>query len=801
MEDIHGLRTAEGPVPLEGVHVSTHITGLTAEVRVAQRYRNRERRDIEAVYTFPLDAAAAVCGFEARVGERRIAARIEERDRAFEVYDDALSEGHGAFLLDQERPDVFTASVGNLRPGQAAEVVLRYAAPLSFEGDAIRFVLPTTVSPRYVPGAPPEVGEADGDRLNPERRDAVPYGLTLDVTVDQARDLAAVDSPSHPVRTAWDEDVARVSLSAERVALDRDFVLLLTRREADRPTALVAREQDGTRVVLVQLRPRLDESERTPAEVVFVLDCSGSMGGDSIGQARRALLLCVRALSEGDTFNVVRFGSRHVSLWPTPRAFGDATLGEASRWIEQAQADLGGTEILSALRSVLEGRETSRPLQVLVLTDGEVSNEQDVIALCRRHADHARVFAFGIGAGASQHLVRGMARAGRGASEFIFPGERIEPKVLRMFARVTAPALSDVRVDWGGLDVEAAPARVPPVFSGDPLTVYGRVRSGHATEIRLLAGDRVFTAAVDLERVAAGGAVPLLWARETIRDLEDGQESRPGSRQSRPEKDGRRRERVIELSRRYGILSSETSFVGVEERDEADRTKDPAELRKVPIALTAGWGGRGSVMPQFVSAALPRTLTRAGLTRTGMVLAPPASALAAAPLAKQSGAPGTAGVMGSLVNAGARLFRRSAQPAMVPDAGAPPPASAPAVYPGMDDADLDRSLGAFVAEAEAPYGAADDRADRVFAVLMTQAADGHFDWSEPLAAWLGTRAPAAREAVRQYGESLVATTLVLALLRRDAAGRSDEWSPAARKAERWLARQTGTFDAEMVIAG
>jgi len=790
MEDIHGLRTNDGPVPLEGVHVSAHVTGLAAEVRVEQRYRNREARDIEAVYTFPLDSSAAVCGFEARVGDRRVVARIEEHDRAFEVYDDALADGHGAFLLDQERPDVFTASVGNLRAGQTAEVALRYAAPLGFEGDAVRFTLPTTVSPRYVPAGPAEVGEADGDRVNPERRDRVPYGLTLDVTVDHARDLIAIESPSHPIRTAWDGDVAHVTLAVERAALDRDFVLLLTRRDADRPAALVAREEDGTRVVLVQFRPRLDDRERASSEVAFVLDCSGSMGGDSIDQARRALLLCVRALSEGDTFNVVRFGSDHVSLWPHARPFSEATLAEASRWIERAQADLGGTEILPALQSVLEGGDAKRALQVLVLTDGEVSNEDDVIALCRRHAEHARVFAFGIGAGASQHLVRGMARAGRGAAEFIFPGERIPPKVLRMFARVATPALADVRVDWSGLDVEAAPARVPPVFSGDPLTVYGRVRSGHATEIRLVAGERVFAAPIDLERAGSGGAVPLLWARETIRELEEGGESRTGSRQRRPEKDARHRARIVELSRRYGVLSSLTSFVGVEERDEADRSKAPAELRKVPIALTTGWGGRGSAAAGFAPA-FGRARTGAG-----MVFAPLAAALgpiaAAAPApAPERRAAKAASFLGGLADAGARLFGRARQ------------APLPAAPPALDEMTAEEAAaqGFMVCEGEAPYRGAGDNADRLFVLLMTQAADGHFGWSEPLAAWLGDRAAAARDAIRQHGEALVATTLVLALLRKDAARRADEWSPAARKAERWLAKQKTTFDPAPVLGG
>ena len=116
-----GLKTRGGhPVPLTGVEVSAELTGCCARVTVAQRFVNHESQPIEAVYTFPLDEGAAVCGFEAIVDGAVIVGEVKEREAAFAAYDDAMSEGHGAFLLDEERPDVFVASVGNLPPGAEA---------------------------------------------------------------------------------------------------------------------------------------------------------------------------------------------------------------------------------------------------------------------------------------------------------------------------------------------------------------------------------------------------------------------------------------------------------------------------------------------------------------------------------------------------------------------------------------------------------------------------------------------------------------------------------------------------------
>lgn len=762
-----GLMGGGRPIPLEGVKIDAVMSGACVEVTVTQRYRNTEASPVEAVYVFPLEEGAAVCGFAARIGERVIRGRVEEREEAFALYDDAMMEGHGAYLLDQERPDVFRASVGNLGPGQAVELQIRYVALARREGEALRLQIPTTVSPRYVPAGPPEVGEPDGEVVNPERWPAVPYGLSLGVTVSGA--LRRVESPSHPVRTTLEDDGARVELAQDGAALDRDFVLLVEAREPHRPIARVAREEDGQRVAMVTFLPELDEAERRGHEVVFLLDCSGSMGGESIAQARRALALCVRALSPEDTFQIVRFGSRSEQLFDAPRRYDDESLARASAYVERIDADLGGTEILTPLRAILErAPDPERPRRVLLLTDGQVSNEDQVIAHAKAHAGTARVFTFGIGAGASAHLVRGVARASRAATEMIYPGERIEPKVLRMFARVRTPALDDVRVDWGGLSVEPAPGRTPPIFAGDALTIFARITAGDASEVALRTGERRWAVPLDLERAEAGGPIPALWAKERIRDLEEG-ETRRGSAQARAGGRDRKREALVALGKRYGLTSSATSYVAIEERSEDERTDAPAQLRKIPIALTTGWGGARRGMSQAGSMSLPSSFGGA----------PPPLMRSAAP-----GGPRRR-----------RSFAASPPPAAsVPPAAEPPRPQAPAPAPfeaaAMDamSFDLEGSPGA--------SGGAE--ADWVFDVLMTQRADGRFERSGALDAQLGDRASELDAAVAAHGEGVI-TAVVIALLEREAPEREAEWRPAVDKARRYLATLTLGFDASSIL--
>lgn len=754
-----GLLTRNGNIPLEGVRILVSLVGGGAEVSVTQRYTNQENVPVEATYVFPLEESAAVSGFSATVGGCVVVGKVMEREAAFERYDDAMMHGDGAFLLDQERPNVFTASVGNLRPKETVEVQIRYVSQVTREGDALRLMIPTTVSPRYVPSGPAEVGRFDGERVNPPHWSQVPYGLSLTVEVE-GTDFARIESPSHPIRTTFSDAGATIELAREAAALDRDFVLLVARRTPEQPRALVMRGEDGAHYAMVTFLPQFPVHEERGHEVLFLLDCSGSMAGESIEQARRALGLSVRALGMADSFNIVRFGSSFESLFDVPRSFDEHTLERASAYIGGLDANLGGTEILNPLRACLEApSDPQRPRRVLLLTDGQVSNEDEVMALAREHAKSTRIFSFGIGAGASEHLVRGTARASRGAAEMIHPGERIEPKVLRMFARVRMPVLDDARIDWNGLAVEQAPRDIPPVFAGEALTVLARIDNGSASEISLLAGGERFTLPVALETAQTGTTVPLLWAREAIRELDDTTAYR-GSSQQRGGGDPRTR-RLVELGTRYGLINQATSFVAVQERGFGERVDAPAELRRIPVALTAGWGGGASG-----GAVLRRAFS--GGPSAGAI--PPASLCA--PLVARSPAPKASAPLGFVAKAVSRVF------------GGAPTSAASAAPPPSPARFEKRRVSAQPSASTDP----------LYELLMTQRAEGSFPKSQVLLSLLGpARERRLTQAIDQYGESEVVTAIIVRLLEMEHQERQSEWLPAVTKAKAWLAKQNSSF--------
>ena len=764
-----GLYAGEGEkarqVPLLGVHVRGELAGPCARVTVTQRYENREKKPVEAIYVFPLPEGAAVCGFEAVVGDRVIRGTVEEREQAFATYDEAVAAGHGAFLLEQERPNIFTASVGNLRSGEAVDVRITYVELTPREGDAWRFSVPTTVSPRYVPPKKKEkVGQPDAERVNPPHAFDVPYGLHLEVDLDASIPVGTVESPSHPVRVTRHRGVTRVELSCDTVAMDRDFVLLVEPEPACEASAAVAVDCDGTRYARVTFRPRFAPEASAPEfaeskghEVFFLVDCSGSMCGDSIEQARQALQLCVRALDEGDRFDVVRFGSTHQALWGRSRAYGPTSLEQAAAWIEATDADLGGTEIEAPLAALLNRKvDPERPRRILLLTDGQVGNEDEIIELCKKHADTSQVFTFGIGAGASEYLARGVARATGGVCEMIFPGERIAPKVLRTFHRVRSPFVGKVRVDWGGLFAEQAPASVGPVYDGDEVTIFARLGSeavgrgstSDGFEVTLVADGRRFAVPLRLEDAVSGGPVPQVWARHRIRDLEPQVPPEDGTTRRRSKKVQAARDELVALGTRYGLVSSVTSYVAVDERKDsaadgsAGSADAAAEVRRVPVQLTAGWGGAG------------RLLSAGRMGGFG------------------------GGLLGSVFCCCSPTFTRGASMLREPERLSYAEACV-------------RKVDALPTEPANPAPAA---SDRVFELLLTQRPDGTFLLSDALRAWLGPRLARLEAAIAVHGEALAVTALVLALLTAEASDRRDEWLPAATKARRWLSRQGAPFD-------
>jgi Ca-activated chloride channel homolog len=591
-----GLYTQSGAqVPLQGVDVTGELLGGHARVRVRQRYRNAESKPVEAVYVFPLPSDATLTAFSMECAGRRVQGVLKEREAAFRTYDDAVTAGHGAALLDQERPNVFTAQVGNLLPGEETLVEVEFLQAIQVEEGCVRWALPTLVAPRYIPGTPsgdrsahgwadPTDRVPDADRITPPVGDAR-YGLTLELLVSLGREVV-VESPSHKLDVSRAEGSVRVKLSQPNVALDRDLVLSIRSPDTTTPltTLVTHRKGEGPGTFALTVVPDLLGMASAPKrqEVVFVVDTSGSMAGASLPQAQGALRLCLRHLREGDRFNVIAFNDSFRLFSPEPVPFTQKTLEQADRWVAALHAD-GGTELLQPMQAAVQAVPDG---VVVLLTDGQVGNESEILDAVLKARKTTRLYSFGIGTNVSDVLLKDMARQTGGAVEFIHPGERIDDKVVAQFSRALAPRVTGVEVRFEGVEAsELAPAEPPQLVDGTPWSLFGRYTTPGSGKVVLKgkAGAETFSLSLPVSFPAESDrpAVEKLWAAERIRAWQDA--SLVGRRAEAL------KERIVQLALAHGIVTPYTSFVVVEERTGERRASGQPETRVIPVHAPAGW--------------------------------------------------------------------------------------------------------------------------------------------------------------------------------------------------------------------
>ncbi|KYF61714.1 VIT domain-containing protein, partial [Sorangium cellulosum] len=596
------LRSSEGrPVPLLGVSLSGDVMGGAARLVVRQRYRNEERRPIEAIYTFPLPSEASIAGFAMECAGRRLEGEVKEREEAFRAYDEAISTGHGAALLDEERRNVFTASVGNLLPGEETVVEVAFVQALKADEGALRLMVPTLVAPRYIPGAPqgdrtghgvqePTDAVPDADRISPEIA-RVDYGITVDIVFDLGREVA-IESPSHAIEVRREEGHRqRVSLRNDRAALDRDIVLLAAGAPGVQAGLVCDRRPGEEGTFALTVVPDLFDAKRAAArrDVVFVVDVSGSMQGESIDQAKRALRLCLRHLAEGDRFGVIAFSNDFRAMEPALAPFTQRTLERADAFVAGLAAH-GGTEMLGPLLAAagMLG-DAERDRLIVLLTDGQVGNEAEIVDSVAEAGKGVRVYTFGIGTNVSELLVNDLARRTQGAAELIHPGERIDEKVTAQFARATAVRVAGVTARFEGVDVgELAPAEPPALVDGEPWVLHGRYGAPGVGRLQLrgsLRGESFYLEVpVELAAEASRPGLEALWAGARVRELEESERGLSGKRAEAMHK------RIVELAVRHRVASKHASFVVIERRTGERRAHGQPEARPVPVSAPAGWG-------------------------------------------------------------------------------------------------------------------------------------------------------------------------------------------------------------------
>ncbi|MEN9665505.1 MAG: hypothetical protein RLZZ326_1868 [Planctomycetota bacterium] len=622
------LETEKGCLPLVALDLDVQIDGLTAHGTVSQCFKNGFAGPLEATYIFPLPPRAAVIGFRMIINGAVIEGRIDERAQARADYDAAIARGQSAAIAEEERADVFTVRVGNIPAGALARVEFTLVEPLAIDSLEATYRFPLVVSKRYCPGAAidgdstgagilsdtdlvPDASRISPPVLLPGFPNPVRLGIRARIggPTPLLEDLAT----SIPVKLVEGGDGLQVVVEPGN-RLDRDFVLRWPLGVGDVPEASFAIESDALRPVgmgrkegsteapgdgtfsLVVFPPKLAEEARSPRDVVFLLDRSGSMGSWLIGAARRAIARSLDTLSSDDRVAVIAFDNVLDQMHDSPTLIPatDRNRWSILQWLGKIEAR-GGTEMELALKAGLNllkplrkkkgdpkptasGAPARDPILVLV-TDGQIGDEDRVLARLQKSLGATTLHVIGIDIAANAGLLTRLADSSGGTHDIVESEDRLDEVMDRIQERLVAPIVTDVRLEGDGIEIlddSVVPAKPPSLFPGVPLVLRGRLQGAGPGTVTILGkkqGGSTWRVAVTPHNSLAPG-LGALWARGRLQHLSDAYAV--GNRVNSEALE----RRIVDLSTGFGVLCKFTAVVAIDPRM-PEKPIDPSTLRQI----------------------------------------------------------------------------------------------------------------------------------------------------------------------------------------------------------------------------
>ena len=619
--------------PLKHTDVQADIAGFVARVKVTQTFHNPTKEKIEAVYVFPLPHESAVDDMTMVIGERKITGVIKRRAEARSIYEQALLAGQTAALLEQERPNIFTQSVGNIEPGQEVRIEISYVDVLRYDMGTYEFAFPMVVGPRYIPGTPsgstvptpkelegkvsPPVADTervpDASRISPPvLRPGVRNGhdISLSVSLNAGVPIQNLKSSNHEATIEKGERTAAIKLSEADSLPNKDFVLRYGVVGKKPEMAMLAhtgdysldRRQLGNGYFMLMIQPKEDErlTKSPPREIIFLCDVSGSMSGEPTAKVIEAMQGMLKLCRPQDTLQVVTFAGEANKLFDKPVPVTDENIGKALGFSAGFEGK-GGTEMLKGVQMAIDEPIDKERLRIVVmLTDGYIGNEAQIIEHVGKHCgDQIRFWCIGIGSSPNMFLVDGVAKQGGGMGKQLGLQDESQPLVQEIMTRIQRAQLAKLKIDWGELKVsETYPAKLPELWAGRPVIVYGRYAPPANHDESVVVATVKVSGNVEGEDVSWPLKIDLpiaqpkndvlsrVWARQKIEDL-----MQQTFYQGSPAVE----EMVTGIALDYKLMSQYTSFVAVDSTKPVE-SAEPAKMPRrmlVPVPLPAGtqWEG------------------------------------------------------------------------------------------------------------------------------------------------------------------------------------------------------------------
>jgi Ca-activated chloride channel family protein len=573
--------------PLQHTEVMAKIAGNVSRVEVTQTFANPFDQPLEAIYVFPLPDEAGVDDMEIKVGDRIIRGTIKQRQEAQKIYQQAKQAGKTAGLLEQQRDNIFTQSLANIKPGEKIEVTIRYTESLKFAGGNYEFVFPMVVALRYNDSQTGSGNIPDAAQISLPTLAQSTSGQNIGVTVEieAGVPIQNLSSPSHKIHTTQDGRTLRVELDKQDAIPNKDLILRYQVAGKETQTTVLSQADERGGHFATYLIPAVayQSNQIVPKDVIFLIDTSGSQSGAPMAQSKALMRRFIKGLNPDDTFTIIDFSDTATALSKTPLQNTPQNREKAIAYVNRLDAN-GGTELLNGINTVLNfpPAEAGRLRSVVLLTDGLIGDDNTVIAQVQKKLKPGnRLYSFGVGSSVNRFLIDRLAEVGRGTSQVIRYDEPTDKAVEQFFQQINNPVLTNIEVKWqgGGKAPEIYPLRSPDLFASQPLVLHGRKpdrSSGNLLITGIAAGGQRYQKTIGVEFDGGGNpAIAQLWGRAKIKDLMDrmyGRETTSGVQQ------------VTNTALQYRLLSKYTAFVAV---TQDVRVNPSGKKMQVPVpALT-----------------------------------------------------------------------------------------------------------------------------------------------------------------------------------------------------------------------
>ena len=630
------LQTAKGTqIPLKDVKLNVNVVNHVARCTLEQLFTNTESDPIEAFYTFPLTGGSSVFSFEAKNGDKIVKTVLKEKDVARTEYNKAVSQGHGAYLMERVNGDVFNVSLGNVNPKSEIQITIDYVVELKTEVDytTLRLNIPLTIMPRYSRYSFMTQEEQWNDRMiNPPKVEERPYTMSISGSMMMPDGIVSIDSKTSKVKLSNMKGTSVDFNIVDLQDLNQDIIVTIERNApksccmTQRAKGLELKDETFRYATMINISPNYkDIPEINPGDVhyVLLLDNSGSMQGRPLEYCKQGAKIFLLSLPTGSSFDIYFFNSYFEKF--VPKGEKDLRM-EAIEWIDNIQS-YGGTELKQAMEDVYKTIKASGKQGVVVLlSDGGIVDTNDVLQLVTRNRSTS-VFTIGIGTSVSQALIQGMADAGNGKAEFINnANDGIKEKMMAQLQRAQtnlrkAADKNEIKIDVDG-PYKLVPENIPTLYERDINTFFAFSQNPikEVTYVQNLKDYQVtnvmpFTVVEDetypLHRMAGIKLIDCLANTPNGSGLEH-------------LKQDLSKNEIITTSLDLGVLSNYTSFIGVEYREDKDKTTQQAEVREIPLQITKGWGYGPTVCMtvECCAAAACAPMSRSAGLKYGMELGP-----------------------------------------------------------------------------------------------------------------------------------------------------------------------------------